>query len=100
MIGGAKRRGGAPGNSNKGGRSKEAAEATRDGGDHRRYVSRAWAGRRGLEPGGVVCQCRVRAPGGGDPGTRRKVGVAGGSVPLALFSLFPPLRGSAPDYGT
>ena len=37
-----------------------AAEATRDGGGDLRYASPAWAGRRSLEPGGVMCRSLVR----------------------------------------
>lgn len=39
-----------------------AAEATRDGGDDLRYASPAWAGRRSLEAGGVMCRSLVRVP--------------------------------------
>lgn len=83
-------RGGAPGNSNRRGGSKEAAEATRDGGGDRRYVSPAWAGRRGLAPGGVTCQYLIRAPGivpGGARGHGERWESRAGQ-PTSLFSLF------------
>lgn len=97
------REGGAPGNSNGRGGSKEAAEATRDGGGDVRYVSPAWAGRRGLGPGGVMCQCPIRAPGivpeaCGDTakgGSRRSAHLALPSHSARISTL-----GLRPDFGT
>lgn len=77
-------------------RGPGAADATRDGGGDLRYVSPAWAGRRGLEPGGVMRRNPIRAPGvvlKGRGGRRQKVRVASWSAHLALsFLRFPTLR--------
>lgn len=71
-----------------------AAEATRDGGGDLRYASPAWAGRRSLEPGGVMRQSLVRGPRGvGERpkwrgGGEGKVGVPSWSGPFAVSCCF------------
>lgn len=78
-----------------------AAEATRDGGGDLRYASPAWAGRRSLEPGGVMCRSLVRVlrvvgerpkwRGGGE-GRGRWESRAGQRTSLFPSHLFPALR--------
>lgn len=80
-----------------------AAEATRDGGGDLRYASPAWAGRRSLEPGGVMCRSprfgrsglrglSGRGRNGAGAGRGRWESRAGQPTSLFPSHLFPALR--------